>query len=234
MRIVIFIFVVIGFVFSNELPEMVEVPSGSFIMGSKKAQKDSRPEHGVIVSSFKIAKSLYFTTKDSMSNISFVGAMILCNDLSKKNGLEPVYNFTIIKAGTRDNPSEYDQVDPYKVVVDLSKNGYRMPTEAEWEFALKKGFISFDSNRESSQGEWCNDLYDTDYYEISPQKDPLCLLPVKNNAFRRSYTENCKDRRVIRGVAKSLVEREPFWTFLSGDGYSSFTGLRLVQSAVVN
>lgn len=51
-----------------------------------------------------------------MIQVSFVGAVAYCNWLSRKMGLEPVYELDSLEA-------------------DLSKNGVRLLKEAEWEYA---------------------------------------------------------------------------------------------------
>ena len=69
----------------------------------------------------------------TIGHISWFDAVYFCNVLSLREGLDPVYTHGSI---TRiDN-----QIDEMpNIVADFSKNGYRLATEAEWEFAARAG-----------------------------------------------------------------------------------------------
>ena len=127
---------------ASVLPKnMIYVEGGSFMMGSKDGHDDERPVHKVTVSSFWIGK--YEVTqkewKEVMGNnlsnqkgdnlpveqVSWYDAVEYCNYRSIAEGLLPCYR------GKGDNIS-----------CDWTANGYRLPTEAEWEYAARGGIMS--------------------------------------------------------------------------------------------
>jgi formylglycine-generating enzyme required for sulfatase activity len=142
------------------LVDLVPIPGGTFRMGSPESEEGrysfEGPVHKVRISPFEcmrvpVTRRLYHQVTGTdpgwpegeaderpVNNVSWLDAAAFCNRLSEREGLTPCY-----------------QIDNDNVTWRRAANGYRLLTEAEWEYACRAGSTtrwSF-SDDEASLGE---------------------------------------------------------------------------------
>lgn len=179
----------------SKLAGEILVKKGRFTMGSNIGKKDEKPVHAVTIQrDFYIYETettfnsydAYCTAtgtpkpKDEgwgrenhpVINVSWVDAVKYCNWLSSKYPqLTPVYKIK----------------NKNKVKIDPDANGFRLPSEAEWEYAAKGGHRLNNSNKYAgSRDNWESVAYHNPYQTgpvKSKQPNELGIYDMSGNVY---------------------------------------------------
>ncbi|MDP3179004.1 MAG: formylglycine-generating enzyme family protein [Spirochaetaceae bacterium] len=174
----------------------VRVPAGSFAMGSPESEKsrgsDEGPQHVVRLAAFSIGRyevtqgewvavmgynpSSFEGDRLPVDGVSWYEVLVYCNKRSMGEGLSPCYSIA-----ASSDPSLWGDAPKSAngawnaVACDFSADGYRMPTEAEWEYACRSGTMTATSFGETLDSAQANFDGNTQY-----------LVPAKGNSLGRT------------------------------------------------
>lgn len=252
---------------SKSSKEFVFVEGGSFMMGSEEGESSEQPVHKVKLNNFYIGK--YEITQGEWESfmgedtpykkrgpnfpahhIDFYSALEFCNKKSVAEGLIPCYSI--------DGKTDIAEANTWTSgtpELNSEANGYRLPTEAEWEYAARggkfsKGFLYSGSNdidavawydentdqtlqpigtknpnelgiydMSGNVDELCWDQFDDEFYEESPEVNPINRDDYQQVIRGGSYfygKGNCPVYRRMEDQSTNFIQ---------------IIGLRLVKSA---
>ncbi|MDP3113667.1 MAG: bifunctional serine/threonine-protein kinase/formylglycine-generating enzyme family protein [Candidatus Cloacimonadaceae bacterium] len=131
----------------TQTKNMIYVEGGTFNMGATDVESNERPVHQVTLASFYIGKHevtqkewlavmgsnpSYFKGENlPVAQVRWFDAIDYCNKRSINEGLTACYS-----VDGSNKPNDWRRGT---IVCDWNANGYRLPTEAEWEYAARGG-----------------------------------------------------------------------------------------------
>ncbi|NOZ34472.1 MAG: formylglycine-generating enzyme family protein [Chlorobi bacterium] len=236
--IFIFIITFFGTKLYAQAPKMILVEGGTYTMGSNSGVPEEKPAHKVTVNSFYIGEhevtvaeykkfasatgkrlpeppdkewmdshkytQMFYVSSGKqwwgwepnlpMQHVNWYDASEYCNWLSKQNGLSKCY------VKNADGGWDFDR----------TKNGYRLPTEAEWEFAArggnKSGKYKYSGSDNINSVAWYDETSKLSGPKNVKTKDPneLGIYDMSGNVW-----EWCSDYYQTSYYSKS-PEKNPF------------------------
>ncbi|MBE2278781.1 MAG: SUMF1/EgtB/PvdO family nonheme iron enzyme [Ignavibacteriaceae bacterium] len=208
------------------LERMVFVKGGTFVFGciqgrDGKCLDSETPSHQVTLDDFFISThevnqfqweqvmgfnpSTYKGDSLPVSDISWFEAVQFCNYLSEREGLSNVYLI---------NGTEVTKLH--------GSNGYRLPTEAEWEFAARgglksKGFLYSGDNKLNQVGWYQKNSGSKPHSIMSLKPNELGIYDMSGNVWEwcwdiyGPYTSSNKTNPLGPSAGKNRVYRGASW-----------------------
>lgn len=230
--------------FAQNYPEMVKVEGGTFTMGDSEMEgdEDEQPTHEVTLKTFSIAKT----------QTTVAQWRVYCNATGRSMPEAPEWGW--LDSHPIVNVSWQDAVAYTDWLAEKMDANYRLPTEAEWEYAARGGKLSkgtkYSGSRSLDYAGWYEDNSGSKTHAVGLKKpNELGLYDMSGNVWewckdwKGAYTAEAQTNprgpssgtyRVVRGgswfrpSARCRVANRDFYYYLT-DRLSSY-GFRVVLS----
>jgi len=134
-------------------------------------------------------------------NVSWLEALVYCNNLSEKYGLKPVYDFSTFNENLSIKINQLGGKSVYPNIADFKKTeGFRLPTEVEWEWfarggevAIQDGTFNYDYSGSNNLDEvaWHHGNSGEQTHDVGTKKpNQLGLYDCSGNVWEWCYDTN--------------------------------------------
>lgn len=181
-------------------PEMVEIPSGRFLMGDRDGssnKRDQLPVHEQEVAAFKMSK--YETSFEEYIAYAVLAGIDVPDDAGWGKGKRPVINVSWLDA------QQYA-----RWLSEQTGQYFRLPTEAEWEYAARAGtetaYIWGDSIKPYANCEGCKRWNNDRTTEVASFKmNAFGLYDMSGNVWE--WVSDCYRSRYDEPISTSACEQ---------------------------
>lgn len=220
--------------------DLVFVQGGSFMMGDSSLLAHlETPVHKVNLNDFYISKyeitqkewneimdfnpSAWLGDNLPVSGLVWMDAIRYCNERSKKENLSLCY--TII--GDND------------VTLDLNSNGYRLPTEAEWEYTAKGGQqiqgLKYSGSDNLDEVGWVSSNSDKMTHNVGNKKpNELGIYDMSGNVYEWCWDKFAQYDSVEKTNPIGSLEESQSFRIIRGGSFQYLSDQALVSFRSIN